>query len=112
MKQVIKDIHCEVVSVNNISPNKYFGARIKGEVYTLEFEINGFIFRPTDMLDTSGHSGFHSTPAEAIEKALTVGKTEVFQFDSIRELAAFIADNAKSWKKIWQLYSVSLEYRS
>lgn len=95
MKQVIKDVHCELISVNNISPNKYFGARTSGRLYTLEFEINGFIFRPADISAAGGHSGYHNSPAKAIDKALTVGRTEVFQFNSIRELAAFIADNAK-----------------
>lgn len=69
--------------------------RTKGETFTLEFETNGFIFRPTDMLDKSGHSGYHASPAEAIDRALGVGKTEVFQFDSIRELADFVRGNTK-----------------
>jgi len=93
MKQVIQNIANSFITVNEIKPNKYFLAMTKGEIYSLEYEIQGFIFRPAALLDTSGHSGFHSTPAEAIEKALAVGATEVFQFDSIRELIAFVADN-------------------
>ena len=112
MKQVIKNNTSNFITVNEIQPNKYFAARLKCETFILEFETTGFIFRPSDPLDFSGHSGYHRSPAQAIEKALTIGHTEVFQFDSIRELSAFIADNTKSWKKIWQLYSVSLEYRS
>ena len=99
MKQVIKNNTSNFITVNEIQPNKYFAARLRGEVYTLEFEINGFIFRPSDPLDPSGHSGYHRSPAEAIDKAITIGHTghtEIFQFDSIRELSAFIADNAKS----------------
>jgi len=95
MKQVIKNNTSSYVTVNEIQPNKYFAARLKCETYTLEFEIYGFIFRPSDLLDSSGHSGFHRSPAEAIEKALGVGNTEVFEFDSIRELVAFVADNTK-----------------
>jgi hypothetical protein len=96
MKQVIKNNASNCITVNEIQPNKYFVARSRGELFTLEFETTGFIFRPSDPLDPSGHSGYHRSPAEAIEKALTIGHTEIFQFDSIRELSAFIADNVKS----------------
>ena len=95
MKQVIKNNTSSSITVNEIQPNKYFAARLKCETYTLEFEINGFIFRPSDTLDFSGHSGYHRSPAQAIEKALGIGNTEVFQFDSIRELAAFVGENTK-----------------
>jgi len=108
MKQVIKNNTSSYINVNEIQPNKYFVARCcypsmhigdngktKCETYTLEFETIGFIFRPSDTSDSSGHSGRHRSPAEAIENALGVGNTEVFQFDSIRELVAFVADNAK-----------------
>ena len=106
MKQVIKNNTSNFITVKEIQPNKYFAARTRGEVYTLEFEINGFIFRPSDPLDPNGHSGHHRSPAEAIDKALTIGHTEIFQFDSIRELSAFIANNAKSSKKIWQTFRI------
>lgn len=96
MKQVIKNHANDFITVNEIQPNKYFAARLKCETFILEFENFGFIFRPSDPLDLSGHSGFNRSPAEAIEKALTIGHTEIFQFDSIRELSAFIANNAKS----------------
>jgi len=95
MKQVIKNHTGNYVTVNEIQPNKYFVARTRSELFTLEFENYGFIFRPSDTLEASGHSGHHRSPAEAIEKALGVGNTEVFQFDSIRELAAFVGENTK-----------------
>jgi len=95
MKQVIKSNTGNYITVNEIQPNKYFVARSRSELFTLEFETIGFIFRPSNALDSSGHSGYHRSPAEAIEKALGVGNTEVFQFDSIRELAAFVGENTK-----------------
>jgi len=95
MKQVIKSNDGNYITVNEIRPNKYFVARLKCELFTLEFETTGFIFRPSDPLDPSGHSDYHRSPAEAIEKALTIGNTEVFQFDSIRELASFVRENTK-----------------
>jgi hypothetical protein len=95
MKQVIKNNTGNYVTVNEIQPNKYFVARIRSELFTLEFEIHGFIFRPSDTLKFSNHSSYHRSPAEAIEEVLGIGNTEVFQFDSIRELVAFVADNAK-----------------
>ena len=95
MKQVIKNNTSNYITVNELQPNKYFVARLKCELFTLEFETFGFIFRPSNPSDSSGHSGFHRSPAEAIEKALTIGSTEIFQFDSIRELASFVRENTK-----------------
>ena len=66
------------------------------ETYTLEYEADrqAYIFRPLDVNDQSGHSGFHATKLQAIEMLLEVPHTELFQFESIREMHAFLANKA------------------
>ena len=66
------------------------------ETYTLEYEAGrqAYIFRPLNVNDESGHSGFHATKLEAIEMLLEVPRTELFQFESIREMHAFLANKA------------------
>jgi hypothetical protein len=74
-----------------------FHSKNNKETYTLEYEAGRqaeYIFRPLDVNDESGHSGFHATKLEAIEKLLEVPRTELFQFESIREMHAFLANKA------------------
>ena len=108
MKQVISSKNNKPVTILTDAINlktAYFVAETifspknnidKKETYTLEYEAGrqAYIFRPLDVNDEAGHSGFHATKLEAIEMLLEVPRTELFQFESIREMHAFLANKA------------------
>jgi hypothetical protein len=105
MKQVISSKNNKPVTILTDAINlktayfvaeTIFSSKNNKETYTLEYEAGrqAYIFRPLDVNDESGHSGFHATKLEAIEMLLKVPRTELFQFESIREMHAFLANKA------------------
>ena len=105
MKQVISSKNNKPVTILTNAINlktayfvaeTIFSSKNNKETYTLEYEADrqAYIFRPLDVNDQSGHSGFHATKLQAIEMLLEVPHTELFQFESIREMHAFLANKA------------------
>lgn len=106
MKKVIFTQSENTVAISELMPaNKFYLAKSKfsncpdPELFILVSEPAGYIFRPTDIYDTSGHSGHHSTKIQAIKAAgqpEVVPFTEIFEFSDIREMCTFVANFARS----------------
>ena len=95
MKQVILKVPetLPVICVAQlVNPRAYVYIAVTGERKSLSIlvqEDSKYIFRNTDN-SRFGHSGAWPTIQRTIQEALSVNKTEIFEFDNFDEAAKFI----------------------
>ena len=96
MKKVVKTIETpSLVELRSIEAGKYYLAVTPAHQCVLQPVGSMWAFRA---VRNSGSwlSGSHPNMTAAIEQAISIANTEVFQFDTFLELAQYITNNHKS----------------
>lgn len=84
--KTINQVIATTFPLENVTDSTIIGAQRGDSKFQLVYESDGYIFRNFTDDFRSGHSGSFFTKQQATKEAMLVSETEVYQFDSHREL--------------------------
>lgn len=90
MNKIIKEIPNKPFLLEDVTDDTIVGAKCGLEKFQCFCEKGYFVFRNFTDDFYSGHSGTHRTKRDCVQRALVVPGTEVYQFDSYRELYTWL----------------------
>lgn len=95
MKKVVLDVPGDITPVSNVSNKKYYAFKIANFVGTITLKSGMYYCLCADQL-TSGNdiSGFKNICLDAMIKDIVQEGFHVFEFETPKELFAWLAENA------------------